>query len=164
LRIGATDIAQSLPRHGFVRPVDESHCEAGNKWGDGIDNSWVVTYFGQGIAKVFEPAACHTATDRDRCVPTRQARTPLLVEVCRNTAEPRLKKELLPLAFPFQVTIERWAENSVCFDTVVQPIDKPSNSHPATKCLKRSNRREQWREPLANAASVIKAGLNCEWS
>jgi hypothetical protein len=96
-------------------------------------------------------------------MPTRQARTPLLVEVRWNAAEPRLEKELLPLAFPRQVTIERWAENSVRFDTVVQPIHKPSNSNPATKCFERSSRWKQWREPLTDPTSVIKAGLNCEW-
>jgi hypothetical protein len=96
-------------------------------------------------------------------MPTRQARTPLLVEVRWNAAEPRLEKELLPLAFPRQVTIERWAESGIHFDTVVQPIDKPGDSNPATECFKRSSRRKQWREPLTDPTSVIKAGLNCEW-
>ncbi len=89
-----------------------------------------------------------------------ETRRPRRVEVRWHTAKPRLKKELLPLAFPRQVAIERRAQNGVRFDPVVQSVNDLGDSLAATERLKRPCWRKQ--RCIARAASVTKVGLNLE--
>src|SRR5436309_3465779 len=91
-----------------------------------------------------------------------EPRRPCRVEVRRHTAEPRLKKALLPLAFPRQITIERWAEHAIRVDPVVKPIDEPGDSRPTAERLKGSSGWKQRRGARIDCASVSETGLNLE--
>ena len=102
-----------------------------------------------------EPPARHAAADRDwpvRRLETRTA-TPRRSTAAHRRTTPQ--KRASAAALPRQVTIERWAQNGVRFDTVVKPIDEPGDSLPTTERLECSCWRKQRRGVCSECAAVI---------